>query len=67
MKRVPELDGIRGVAIGLVLFCHFVVIQIAAPPATFWSCHSHDEEEGFHHASTVARTFASVSAICVVN
>lgn len=37
MKRIPELDGIRGLAIGLVLFCHFVVIRIDAPPATFWA------------------------------
>jgi peptidoglycan/LPS O-acetylase OafA/YrhL len=37
MKRIPELDGIRGCAIGLVLICHLVIIQIAAPPATFWS------------------------------
>lgn len=37
-QRIPELDGIRGVAIGLVLLWHFVFGGMeAAAPGTFWS------------------------------
>ena len=34
MKRIPELDGIRGVAISLVLLFHYVVLLIHAKPAS---------------------------------
>lgn len=35
--RIPELDGVRGCAIGLVLCWHFIFALIEAPPSTFWS------------------------------
>lgn len=35
MKRIPELDGIRGVAIGLVLLWHYAIGPIQAIPGTF--------------------------------
>lgn len=34
-RRIPELDGIRGLAISLVLVYHFVVITIEAPARSF--------------------------------
>ena len=37
LRRIPELDGVRGCAVGLVLIFHLVVGPIEAPPATFWS------------------------------
>lgn len=37
MKRIPELDGIRGVAILLVLFWHCAIAPIQALPGTFWA------------------------------
>jgi peptidoglycan/LPS O-acetylase OafA/YrhL len=33
-NRIRELDGLRGVAIGMVLLCHFFQIPLAVPPAT---------------------------------
>jgi peptidoglycan/LPS O-acetylase OafA/YrhL len=33
--RIPELDGIRGLAIFLVLIWHFVLCEIGAPPPLF--------------------------------
>jgi peptidoglycan/LPS O-acetylase OafA/YrhL len=36
-RRIPELDGIRGLAIALVVVFHFIVLPIAAQPGTFWS------------------------------
>src|SRR6267154_1957689 len=35
--RIPELDGIRGIAIGMVLIHHYFFQPIAAPPATLLS------------------------------
>jgi peptidoglycan/LPS O-acetylase OafA/YrhL len=35
--RIPELDGIRGIAIAMVLAHHYFFLPIAAPPGTFWS------------------------------
>jgi peptidoglycan/LPS O-acetylase OafA/YrhL len=35
--RIPELDGIRGIAIAMVLAHHYFLLPIAAPPGTFWS------------------------------
>ena len=35
--RIPELDGIRGMAIGMVLLHHYFFQPIVAPPATFLS------------------------------
>jgi peptidoglycan/LPS O-acetylase OafA/YrhL len=35
--RIPELDGIRGIAIAMVLVHHYFLLPIAAPPGTFWS------------------------------
>lgn len=32
-----ELDGLRGMAIGLVLVCHLFLIPTVAGPGTFWS------------------------------
>jgi peptidoglycan/LPS O-acetylase OafA/YrhL len=32
--RIPELDGLRGVAIGMVLLCHFFFIFIQARPGS---------------------------------
>jgi peptidoglycan/LPS O-acetylase OafA/YrhL len=37
LRRIPELDGVRGCAVGLVLIFHLVVRPIEAPPATLWS------------------------------
>lgn len=37
MKRIPELDGIRGVAIGLVLLYHFAVVPAVTVPGSFWA------------------------------
>jgi peptidoglycan/LPS O-acetylase OafA/YrhL len=34
-SRVPELDGIRGLAILLVLVWHYVICEIGAPPPLF--------------------------------
>jgi peptidoglycan/LPS O-acetylase OafA/YrhL len=36
-KRIPELDGIRGIAIGMVLIHHYFTQPIEAPIRTFWS------------------------------
>src|SRR5277367_5203875 len=35
--RIPELDGIRGIAIAMVLAHHYFLLPIVAPPGTFWS------------------------------
>jgi peptidoglycan/LPS O-acetylase OafA/YrhL len=35
--RIPELDGIRGIAIAMVLAHHYFLLPIAAPPGTLWS------------------------------
>jgi peptidoglycan/LPS O-acetylase OafA/YrhL len=35
--RVPELDGIRGIAIAMVLAHHYFLLPIQAPPATLLS------------------------------
>lgn len=32
--RIPELDGLRGLAIGLVLLCHYVANQLDTQPGT---------------------------------
>jgi peptidoglycan/LPS O-acetylase OafA/YrhL len=32
--RIPELDGLRGLAIGMILVHHYFLIPIQAPPAT---------------------------------
>lgn len=37
MKRLPQLDGIRGIAISLVLVWHFFVMQIQAEPGSLLS------------------------------
>jgi peptidoglycan/LPS O-acetylase OafA/YrhL len=33
-NRIRELDGLRGVAIGLVLFCHFFQLVLVFPPGS---------------------------------
>src|ERR1700690_1908815 len=35
--RIPELDGIRGIAIAMILAHHYFLLPIAASPGTFWS------------------------------
>jgi peptidoglycan/LPS O-acetylase OafA/YrhL len=35
--RIPELDGIRGIAIGMVLLHHYFLLPIRAEPGTAWS------------------------------
>ena len=37
MGRIPELDGLRGIAIGMVLLHHYFFQPIEAPPSTFLS------------------------------
>lgn len=39
MKRLPELDGLRGIAIGLVLLCHGFVLLVAPQPHS-WGAHA---------------------------
>lgn len=36
-RRIPELDGIRGIAIGMVLLHHYFLNPIKAHPDTLWS------------------------------
>jgi peptidoglycan/LPS O-acetylase OafA/YrhL len=36
-RRVPELDGVRGIAIGMVVLYHYFLLPIQAPPGTFFS------------------------------
>jgi peptidoglycan/LPS O-acetylase OafA/YrhL len=36
-RRIPELDGLRGIAIGMVLVWHYFEAPTAAPPATLLS------------------------------
>src|ERR1700731_3519067 len=35
--RIPELDGIRGIAIAMVVVYHFFLLPIQAPPAALLS------------------------------
>lgn len=56
-RRIPELDGIRGCAIALVLFWHYIVAPLDTPPESVW-----------HHVQALGRlTWSGVDLFFVLS